>query len=207
MASTVTLYANSYKLNITKDFHQRFTALPMSKPDGKYTFVVWLEERKSWLQTQIFWCYKFINERNEVVHEYESGTNGSDIGSYHHSRAFLAELVNFAHRYGWDDDTYFCSKNQEFRLRNFSIGDTLANSNFEVEVRFDSVCFDWCLKTFNYLGIDTKKYDSYNRYKWIVKYSSAKLYYDNECIYTDPTQEYILAQLGWFLAPNLKYQP
>ena len=205
MASTVTLYANSYKLNITEDFHKRFTALPMSKPDGKYTFVVWLEERKSWLQTQIFWCYKFINERNEVVHEYESGSTGSSLDSYFHKKAFEAELVNYASKIDCWEDWLFCSHNQEYKLSHFSVGDTLENSNFEVVVYFDSITFDWCLKRFKEFGIDTEKYDTYSRYKWVVKYSSAKLYYDNECIYNHPDPKYVLAVLGWFIAPNLRY--
>jgi len=205
MASTVTLYGNRYELNITENFHHRFTALPWNKPAGKYTFVVWIEERKSWLSDQIFWCYKIVNEHSEVVHKDETGSTGSSLGSYFHKKAFEAELVNYASKIDCWEDWLFCSHNQEYKLSNFSVGDTLENSNFEVVVYFDSVTFDSCLKRFKAFGIDTEKYDTYSRYKWVVKYSSAKLYYDNECIYNHPDPKYVLAVLGWFIAPNLRY--
>ena len=199
MASVVTLYGNSYELNITEHFHKRFTALPWNKPDGKYSFVVWLEDRKTWLQTNTFWCYKLINKNNEVVHKDEMCvTNDSRCCS---KKAFVAELVNYASKFDCWEEWLFCSHNQEFRLSNFNVGDTLDKSNFEVEVSFDSVTFDWCLKRFKEFGIDTEKYNSYYKYKWKVSKSSAKLYYNNECIYNHPKPMYVLAVLGWFLAP------
>lgn len=204
MASTEILYGNSYELNITRNFHYRFTALPSDKPAGKYTFGVWIEVRKSWLYDQIFWCYKIINEHNKVVHKGEIGETGSSLYYYFHKKAFEAELVNYASKIDCWGDWLFSSHNRYYKLSNFSVGDTLENSNFEVQVNFDSITFDSCLERFKAFGIDTEKYDSYDRYKWVVKYSSAKLYYDNECIYNHPDPKYVLAVLGWFLAPNLR---
>lgn len=205
MASTVTLYGNRYELNITENFHHRFTALPVDKPNGKYSFVVWIEVRKSWLTDNIFWCYKIINEHNEVVHKYETGITGSSLSSYFHKKAFEAELVNYASKIDCWEDWFFNSHDQVYKLYNFSVGDTLENSNFEVEVNFDSATFDWCLQRFQAFGIDTEKYNTYYRYKWKVSKSYAKLYYDNECIYNHPKPMYVLAVLGWYIAPNLGY--
>ena len=200
--ATRTLYGNSYKIKVTENFHKRFTALPQNMPNGDYTFVVWLEERKSWLLTNIYWCYKFINKNNEVVHKDEMCVTNDNI--CRKKKAFVSELVNYAYKYDCWEDWLFCSHNQEFRLTNFEVGDTLENSSFEVEVPFDSVTFDWCLKRFKAFGIDTDKYDTYYKYEWKVSKSYAKIYYDGVCIYNHPKPSYVLAVLGWFLAPYIR---
>ena len=202
MASTNTIYANIYyNLKISEHFHHRFILLPYNMPAGEYTYAVWLEERKSWLDKSIWWCSKLINKNNEIIHKNEICVTSD--GFYSRKLAFIAELVNFAYKYDmWEDGNYFCSHNQEFRLRKFELDDTLENSDFEVEVGFDTICFDWCLETFKSFGIDTNKYDTYYRYNWIITKSSAKLYYDKQCIYSHPDPKKVLAHLGWFLAPK-----
>lgn len=202
MASTITLYGNRFELNITEHFHHRFILLPWNKPAGKYTYLVWIEKRKSWLTDSIFWCSRLVDVNNKDVYRNEIGFT-SDYEYYCKRFAFLAEIVNYAQKYDcWEEKRLFSSKDFEYKLSNFNLGDKLESSNFEVEIDFDIISFEFCLETFKSLGIDIARYDTYYKYKWKVSRTFAKLYYDNECIYTHPKPMYVLAMLGWYIAPK-----
>lgn len=201
MASTTILYSNRYDLNITDNIHHRFILLPWDKPSGKYTYFVWIEKRSSWLTDSFFWCSRLVDSNNNDAYKNEIAL--SDF--YYDSRrfAFVAELVNYAQKFDyWEESRLFNSHQYDYELSNFILGDKLENSNFEVKVDFSDVSFKYCLETFNSFGIDINKYDTYYRYKWIINITSAKLYYDNECIYNHPKPLYVLAMLGWHIAPK-----
>jgi hypothetical protein len=202
MASIITLYANRYELNITENFHHRFILLPWNKPAGKYSYYVWIEKRKSWLSDDIFWCSRLVDANNKDAHRNEISVT-SNYERYSGRHSFLAELVNYAQKYDyWEENRLFNSKDFDFKLSNYNIGDKLEYSNFEVEVYFDNISFDNCLETFKSFGIDIARYNEYYKYKWKVSRTSAKLYYDKECIYTHPNPMYVLAMLGWYIAPQ-----
>lgn len=194
-----------YRLNISEDFLHRFKPL----------FPVLVSSRESIKGGVYYWEIKVKEERGKYIWEskvldkyFVPLTNRREVFSlrfYIKSLAFIAEIVNYTHDYDlcyWDE-SYFDLRSSDiayFTVKNFEIGDTFADANFEIEMEFDNDSFYICEKTFEKMGIDTNKYNIYSLYKWVISKTSAKLYYYRECVYTHPNPMLLLAYLGWYIA-------
>ena len=206
MQETLVFLERRYRLNISEDFHCRFWLLPEKRPSGErigagvYYYEIKVEERRG-KDTEYVWVSKVLDNNGVVL---RSSVSKYSLPLYTRRLAFVAEIINYAHDYDfcyWNEN-YFDLRDRHinyFSVRNFEIGDTFEDADFEIEMEFGDDGSTLCKKTFEKKGIDTNRYKNFYLYRWVISKTSAKLYYDRECIYTHPNPMLLLAYLGWYI--------
>lgn len=206
MGETIVYLERRYRLNISDDFLSRFGPLyPVFRTSrerikgGVYYWEIKVKERRG-KDIEDIWESKVLDNNYVAL---TNRIKAFSLPVFTKRLAFIAEIINYAHDYDfcyWDED-YFDLRDHNinyFSVRNFEIGDTFDDANFEIELVFGDI--NLCKKTFEKRGIDTNRYNNSWLYTWVISKTSAKLYYDRNCIYTHPNPMLLLAYLGWYIA-------